>query len=182
MFASSSVLAINPTLGAKTTYDVLRNFAPVILVGYAPNVLAVHPSLPARTVKELIAVAKARPGTLAFASNGAGTLSHLTAARFHAAGQNRHAARALQERGARRDCRGGRRSAGYLLRLPERLDPDTGGQVAGPGRHHREAHCRGAGASYDSQAALPGFESTQWWGFYAPAGTPAESSPGSIAK
>ena len=58
MFASSSVLAINPTLGAKTTYDILRNFAPVILVGYAPNVLAVHPSLPARTVKELIAVAK----------------------------------------------------------------------------------------------------------------------------
>ena len=82
MFASSSVLAINPTLGAKTTYDILRNFAPIILVGYAPNVLAVHPSLPARTVKELIAIAKAKPGTLAFASNGAGTLSHLTAALF----------------------------------------------------------------------------------------------------
>ena len=79
LFASSSVLSINPHLGAKTSYDVLKSFAPVILIGHSPNVLVVHPSLPVANVKQLIAMAKAQPGALAFASNGGGSLSHLTA-------------------------------------------------------------------------------------------------------
>ena len=82
LFASSSVLSINPHLGAKTTYHVLKSFAPVILIGYSPNVLVVHPSLPVANVRQLIAIAKAKPGALAFASNGAGSLSHLTGALF----------------------------------------------------------------------------------------------------
>ena len=82
LFASSSVLSINPHLGAKAPYDVIKSFTPIVKIGDAPNVLTVHPSVPAKTVKELIVIAKAKPDALAYASNGAGTLSHLTGELF----------------------------------------------------------------------------------------------------
>ena len=67
---------INPSL-YKTSYDMVRDFAPVTLIGSTPFVLAVHPSVPANSVAELIALAKARPGTLNYGSGGNGTPPHL---------------------------------------------------------------------------------------------------------
>ena len=67
----------NPSLFAKLPYDPLRDFAPVSLLASAPVVLIVHPSVPARTLKDLIALAKARPGELNFATGGAGSATHL---------------------------------------------------------------------------------------------------------
>jgi tripartite-type tricarboxylate transporter receptor subunit TctC len=174
MFASSSVLAINPTLGAKTTYDILRNFAPVILVGYAPNVLAVHPSLPARTVKELIAVAKAGPGTLAFASNGAGTLSHLTAALFMQQAKidmlhvpYKSAAPAVIAAAAGE-------VPVIFSAYPSVSTQMQAGKLRGLAVTTAKRIAAAPALPTIAEAALPGFESTQWWGFYAPAGTPAE--------
>ena len=69
--------AINMTLFSKPPYDTLRDFAPIILCVKGANVLSVHPSLPAKTLKELIALAKARPGTLNFASSGLGTSNQM---------------------------------------------------------------------------------------------------------
>jgi tripartite-type tricarboxylate transporter receptor subunit TctC len=68
---------INPHLMRSVPYDPLRDFAPVVSVKRAPNLLCVHPSVPAGSVAELIALARARPGTLAFASSGVGASSHL---------------------------------------------------------------------------------------------------------
>ena len=68
----------NPTLVRKLPFDTLRDLAPVILVANSANVLLAHPSLPARSVKELIALAKARPGQVAFGSGGNGTSTHLS--------------------------------------------------------------------------------------------------------
>ena len=68
---------INPWLMRSLPYDPVRDFAPVVSVKRAPNLLAVHPSVPANSVAELIALARARPGTLAFASSGIGASSHL---------------------------------------------------------------------------------------------------------
>ena len=68
----------NPTLVRKLPFDTLRDLAPVILVANSSNVLLAHPSLPARTVKELIALAKLRPGQVAFGSGGNGTSTHLS--------------------------------------------------------------------------------------------------------
>lgn len=82
LLASSSAMSINPHIVAKAAYDPLRSFTPVGLIGYSPNVLVVHPSVPARSVKELIALARSRPESLSYASNGAGTLSHLTGELF----------------------------------------------------------------------------------------------------
>jgi tripartite-type tricarboxylate transporter receptor subunit TctC len=69
--------AINMTLFTKPPYDTLRDFAPIILCVKGANVLSVHPSLPAKTLKELIALAKTRPGTLNFASSGLGTSNQM---------------------------------------------------------------------------------------------------------
>jgi len=73
--------AINPLL-YKTAYDIVRDFAPVALLGSTPFVLAVHPSVPAHSVAELIALAKARPGKLNYGSGGNGTPPHLAAELF----------------------------------------------------------------------------------------------------
>ena len=69
--------AINPNLPTKLPYDAVRDFQPVTRLAMVPYMITVHPSLPARNVKELVALAKARPGQLNFASSGNGTPGHL---------------------------------------------------------------------------------------------------------
>ena len=78
LLIGTTSLAIAPSLYAKLGYDALRDFAPVSQVTSAANLLVVHPSLPARSVKELVALAKARPGDLISASAGTGTSNHLS--------------------------------------------------------------------------------------------------------
>ena len=70
--------AINPSLYANTGYDLARDFAPVFLVGGTMNVVTVHPAVPANTIQELIALARAKPGALSYASSGIGSSNHLT--------------------------------------------------------------------------------------------------------
>ena len=173
LFASSSAMSINPHIGAKSPYDALRDFTPIVLIGFAPNVLVVHPSLPAKTVKELIALAKAKPGALNFASNGTGTLSHLTGELF------------MQRAGIR------------MVHVPYKgAAPATVDTIAGNvtvlfaaypsvSAHERTGRLRALAVTSSkraeiapslptvAEAALPGFESSQWWGLYGPAGLAA---------
>ena len=74
--------AINPSLYGKLPYDPIRDFSPVTQIVSVPNVLVVNPSIPAHSVRELIALAKAKPGQLNYASAGAGTSPHLAAELF----------------------------------------------------------------------------------------------------
>jgi tripartite-type tricarboxylate transporter receptor subunit TctC len=73
-----STLTINPSLFTKLPFDPLKDFAPVTIIAAVPNLLVVHPSLPVRNVKELISLAKAKPGQLNYASTGAGQSTHLS--------------------------------------------------------------------------------------------------------
>ncbi len=82
MMAHIAAISILPSLVTKLPYDPSRDFAPVTLAAIGPNLLVVHPSVPARSVKELIALARARPGQLQYASPGAGTVQHLAAEFF----------------------------------------------------------------------------------------------------
>jgi tripartite-type tricarboxylate transporter receptor subunit TctC len=83
----SSPHSINPSLYAKLPYDTLRDFAPVSMVATSPYVLVVHPSVPANSVKELIALAKARPDEITYGSGGNGSSAQLAAEMFkHMAG------------------------------------------------------------------------------------------------
>jgi tripartite-type tricarboxylate transporter receptor subunit TctC len=77
LLVTHNAIAINETLYPKLPYDAERDFAQVILVGSTTNTLVVNPKVPARTTKELIALAKAKPGSLNYGSTGAGGTSHL---------------------------------------------------------------------------------------------------------
>ncbi len=173
LFGSSSAMSINPQIGAKTPYDPLRNFSYVILVGFAPNVLVVHPSVPAKSVKGLIALAKGKPGALNFASNGVGTLSHLTGELF------------MQRAGIKMV------HVPYKGAAPAVIDTIAGNvsvlfaaypsisaqQRAGKLRALAVTSAKRMELAPElptvAEAALPGFESNQWWGIYGPAGMPA---------
>lgn len=80
LMATIGTHAINPALYKKITYDPVKDFAPIAQFGTAPNVLVVNPSLPVKTVAELVAYARAHPGELNFGSSGNGTSNHLSGA------------------------------------------------------------------------------------------------------
>ncbi len=83
LLGSTGPLTVNPSLYKKLPYDTLRDLAPITLISIVPSVLAVHPSLPVKSVKELIAYAKAHPGELSFSSSGNGGSGHLAGEMFN---------------------------------------------------------------------------------------------------
>jgi tripartite-type tricarboxylate transporter receptor subunit TctC len=82
IMANAGSHAVNASLYSKLPYDPVKDFAPITLVSSAPNILIVHPSLPVKSVKDLIALAKAKPGQLAFGSGGNGSTAHLSGEMF----------------------------------------------------------------------------------------------------
>src|SRR6478752_10405996 len=84
LLGNNSILATNQALYPHLGYDPVKDFAPVALVAIQPNILVVHPSVPAHSVKELIAYARANPGKLNYASSGAGAAAHLAGELFKA--------------------------------------------------------------------------------------------------
>ena len=165
--------AINASLYAKMPYDHVRDFTPVILVAGVPNVLVVNPALPANSVAELIAYAKANPGKLNFASSGNGTSIHLSGELFKvmAGVQITHipykgSAPALQ------DLLGGQ-----VQMMFDNLPPSLPQIKAGKLRALGVTTLTRAPALPDvptlSESGLPGFEASSWFGILAPAGTPA---------
>ena len=171
-------LAVNPSLYPNLPYDPVRSFAPVAWVARVPNVLVVHPSVPARTVQDLVALAKARPGQLAYGSGGNGSAANLATEYF----KLRTGASLLHipYRGtapAVTDLMGGQIQL-LFTGAPAVLGQIRTGQlraiaVSSPGR-------------LDALPAVPtvaesgyqDFEADQWYGVVAPAGTP----PAVVAK
>ena len=165
--------AINAALYSKMPYDVRTDFAPITLVANAYLLLVMHPSVPVRTVKDVIALAKARPGQLNFGSAGAGTTPHLAGEMFKSLTgvSMTHIA-----------YRGSPQSAIDLL--AGRLDLIfANGSAALP--HIRSGKMRLIAISAPRRDPLmpnvptiaetvPGFEMTPWWGLFAPAGTPRD--------
>jgi tripartite-type tricarboxylate transporter receptor subunit TctC len=82
LMGQASNLTINVSLMSKMPYDPVKDLAPVTLVATTPNLLVVHPSLPVRTVKDLVALAKAKPGAVNYASSGSGSAGHLAGELF----------------------------------------------------------------------------------------------------
>ena len=165
-------LAINPSLYPKLPYDPRTSFTPVALMARVPNVLVVNPQVPAKDVRELIALAKARPGELRYASGGNGSAAHLAMEYFTL-------------------------MAGVdILHVPYRgtapaISDVLGGQVEmimtgvpAVQPHVKSGRLRALGVSSRTPVAvmpgvppiaatLPDFEAIQWYGIVAPAGTPA---------
>ena len=95
LLANSGILAANAALYKRIGFDAEKDFTPITFVGAQANVLVVHPAVPARTLAELIALAKANPGKISYASGGHGSSPHLAAELLEGRGQDQHRPRAL---------------------------------------------------------------------------------------
>ncbi len=171
MWGHVGTLAVNPFIYPNIPYDVLRDFAPVALVATLPGVLAIHPSVPARTTAEFIALAKARPGTLEYGSAGNGSASHITMASFcDAAGIDLVHVPYRGNGPMLADLLAGRLKVAF-----------AGAPVVLPATRERNLIALGMSAARPSPSipgvvpvaeALPGYEMVQWHGLVAPAATP----------
>jgi tripartite-type tricarboxylate transporter receptor subunit TctC len=164
----------NPSLYKKTGYDPINDFDPISLMALGPNVLVVHPSLPVKSVKELIALAKAKPGQVGFAGSGSGSTPHLAGELFNTlAGVNMvH----IPYRGSGPAMIGVLSGETPVMFLP----------AINAGPHVKSGRMRALAVTSTSRlAAMPdlptvaesglrGYESSQWYGLLAPAGTPED--------
>jgi len=165
--------AINPSLYAKMPYDHVKDFAPVVLVAGVPNVLVVNPSLPVNSVADLIKLAKAKPGTINFASSGNGTSIHLSGELFKTmTGVDMTHVPYKGSAPALADLIGGQVQV-MFDNLPSSLPQIKGGKL----RAIAVTSTKRAPALPDvptvAESGLPGFEASSWFGILAPAGTPA---------
>jgi tripartite-type tricarboxylate transporter receptor subunit TctC len=167
-------LTINPALYRKLPFDALRDFTPIALAATAPSVLIVHPSVPVKSVKEMIALAKARPGEILFGSGELGTHSHLAIVLFAAMAQIRML------------------HVPYKSGAPSLIDliagnialTASGVFTAMPYVHAGRVRVLGVTSASSvpmapeiptvAEAGVPGYESVQWYGLLAPAGTPRD--------
>jgi len=166
--------AINASLYEKMPYDHVKDFVPVVLVAGVPNVLVVHPSVPAKSVQELIAYAKANPGKLNFASSGSGTSIHLSGELFKTmTGVSMQHVPYKGSAPALADLTGGQVQL-MFDNLPSALPLIKAGKL----RALAVTSLARASALPDvptvAESGLPGFEASSWFGLLAPAGTPKD--------
>ncbi len=166
-------LAINPALYNKMSFDPIKDLAPIGLYAGAPNILVVHPSVPAQSLKDLIALFKANPGKYNYASNGNGTSSHLAAE--------------MLKSSAGVDIvhipyKGGAPAMADLLagqvtmlfdQMPAVMPQVKGGKVRALGVSSAQRSAAAPDVPSLAEAGLPGFDMTVWFGLLAPARTPA---------
>jgi tripartite-type tricarboxylate transporter receptor subunit TctC len=169
-----STLATNPAIYRKVPYNALTDFAPISLVLSAPNILVVHPSLPVKTVKELIGFARAHPGQLNFASAGTGTNPHLCMELFLSMAKVKMVH--IPYKG----------SAPAMIDVVAGQVPVSMATMLTGLPHVRAGRLRALGVSGAqrsavapdvptiSEAGVPGYEAVQWYGVLAPAQTPKE--------
>jgi tripartite-type tricarboxylate transporter receptor subunit TctC len=167
----TSSLAINVSLYSKLAYDPVRDLTPVVLLTQSPNVLAVHPSLPVKSVSDLIAYAKANPGKLNYGSSGNGATNHLAMEKFKT-----DAGLAI----VHIPYKGGGPAVADLIagQIQVLFNPPSSLMP-----HHATGRLRALAVSSlqrldgldlptISESGLKGFESSVWFAIFAPAGTP----------
>jgi tripartite-type tricarboxylate transporter receptor subunit TctC len=174
MMGTQTTLAVAPALYRKFSIDATRDFVGVAKAGVSPLVLVVHPSVPARSVMDLIALAKAGPGTVNFGSGGLGTTPHMAGELFSIqAGIKMVHVAYRGEAPAINDLLGGQ-----LHLIFANLSAVIGNVKAGSLRALAVTGAQRAATAPEiptvAEAALPGFEAATWFALVAPAGTPRE--------
>jgi tripartite-type tricarboxylate transporter receptor subunit TctC len=163
-----------PSLYSKVTYDPIRDYEPISLLSVAPNVLVVHPSLPAKSVKELIALAKARPGQVNFAGSGSGSTPHLAAELFNTLANVKMVH--VPYRGTGPAIVGLMSGEASVMFMPTtnavqlvKADKLRGLAVTSTARLSVLPQLPTV-----AESGLKGYESSQWYGMLAPGGTPVD--------
>jgi tripartite-type tricarboxylate transporter receptor subunit TctC len=171
LLLAQPAFTVNVSLYKKLTYDPMRDFSPVTLAATGANVLVVHPLVPARTLKDLIALAKARPGQLSYASSGNGTTPHLSGELFKSmAGVNiLH----VPYRGASAsviDLIGGHVDMAFVS-LSSVVPQLKANRLRGLATTSAQRSALMPDLPTFAEAGLKGYEVSGWYGFLVPAGT-----------
>jgi len=174
LLPTQGILTVNPAL-AKVRFDTLKDFAPITLVANLTSVMVVNPSLQVKTVKELIALAKARPGELTYGTPGNGSASHLAMEMFNRAAQVN--IRHIPYKGAAPavvDLIGGNLQV-MLIGVPVVMPHVTSGRLVALGVASAGPSPMAQGMiTIAESGGLPGFEIRNWLGLVAAAGTPRD--------
>jgi tripartite-type tricarboxylate transporter receptor subunit TctC len=168
----SNTHTVNESLIKKKPFVLMRDFVPVAPVNYSDLVLVVHPSVPAKTLKEFIALAKSKPGELNYASSGPGTPYHMAGELFKAmAGVKIVHIPYKGSSGARTDILGGQ--VQMMFDAITTMAPNVeAGKVRALGTSGKERSSVLPNVPTISEAGVPGYEATIWLGIMAPKGTP----------
>jgi tripartite-type tricarboxylate transporter receptor subunit TctC len=168
----TGTLAIGPSLYKNAGYDPRKDFAPIGLIGNAPNSLVVHPSFPAKTIAELIAYAKANPGKVNFGSAGAGTVSHITGEYFATSAGIKLVHIPYKGTGpALTDLLGGHIPMAFAP-IPASHPNVTAGALRALAVTSTTRSSLLPDVPTIAESVLPGFDASLYYGLAAPAGTP----------
>jgi tripartite-type tricarboxylate transporter receptor subunit TctC len=170
LFRCGASDAIAPALYRSLPYDQFRDFAMLARIGLTPNILVVHPSVPAKTLKEFIALAKANPGKLEYGTTGVGTSPHLSFELFKSMTKTDitfipYKTPAL----AHTDLLAGRISA-QMTNLPNHVETVRAGKVRALGVTTARRSARMPDVPTIAESGLPGYEVSSWYGMCAPIG------------
>ena len=166
--------AIAPALFTNLTYDAGKDFVPIILVGTSPNVLVVNPAVPAKSVAELVALAKSKPAGLTYASSGAGSLQHIAAELFRSsAGINLVHVPFKGSGQAVIDLISGQVDMNFDS-IPAVIQHVKSGKLRAIAVTASQRAPGLAEIPTIAESGFPDYDLTTWWGLFAPAGTPAE--------
>jgi tripartite-type tricarboxylate transporter receptor subunit TctC len=169
-----SSLTINPHILTNVPYDAVKDLAPVSQVVVAPNIMVSHPSLPARSVKELIAFARTRPGQLNFAAGGAGSSQHLAIELFLSMTGLKIVHVPYKGQGpALLDVMAGHVSL-MMANVISALPPVRNGRIHALGVTGLNRATVAPDIPTIAEAGVPGYEVVQWYGVLAPANTPRD--------
>lgn len=169
---SAGIQVVAPQLHRKLPFDPFADFAPISLFAATQNALAVHPSVPAKSVKEFIALAKASPGKLNMASAGAGTQSHVAGVQFSLAAGIDSVHVPYKGGGALAAALLSNESQFTVTPLPGVLPHIRSGRLRALGTGGEKRSAQLPDVPTLAESGLPGYQSTGWTGLLAPKGTP----------
>lgn len=174
LMGQTGTLTINPSLYSKCPYDPIKDFAPITLTAVMPFILVIHPSVPVTTVKELIAFAKSKPGTLNFASSGSGSVQHLGGELFKTmTGVDMVHIPYKGGAPAFIDLLGGRVSLIFST-MPPALPHVKAGKIRALAMAGTTRSPLFPDLPTIAESGVPGYDVSSWNGVVAPAGTPKE--------
>lgn len=172
LLAVAASFTITPSLRKKLPFDPMRDFAPISQIAVLPHVLVLHPSVPAKTVKELIALAKARPGELNCATSGVGTSTHLAAEQFMYMTGTRMLAVPYKGGAPGTIALVGGQVQAYFATISTALPHINAGKLRALAVTSAKRSSVASDLPTIAEAGVTGYEHSSWVGVLAPAKTP----------
>jgi tripartite-type tricarboxylate transporter receptor subunit TctC len=174
LLITSPEFSINPSMRSKMPYDTFRDFAFITQLASGQFMLAAHPSVPVRSVKELIALAKARPGQLTYGTSGAGGINHLAGELLQSMSGIRWLHIPFKGAGPAMIAVMGGEVEFVFASTIGLVGPVKIGKLRGVAVTGNQRFAELPNVATVAESGVPGYSVTGWYGFYAPANTPAE--------